>query len=986
MELENKLLKEKLAKLEDEKTQAIGEIITLKRKIETRSNDYQQEINSLLISRKLDKSNYEQTISHLQKENASLLTDKKFALHEVYQLSQKVKHTEKTLKSSQSPSQAPAVHSQLSTMDTPSPKRPRSNNDARLNNILNSPLKIAEKQTQNDELVLADNSDDDLQEGFLFDVDTTEKSNQNTHNERKEEPETISKNRTNGNDVQSERNNSMNIHQTREKKLRGGESENSHSAKNLHEVMAQSFRDGFADAFPSSSKRKRIESRPNLLLKKASNARPLFDNDMINQNVNNINSNDGTATARKVFNNTPFENYLAPNRDIKLLLEKAEGQISSLKGRLVGIERDSIKNSKILQFYELLLNNNLYGSENSSWDILSKLTIKVQSAKGSGTVHITRILEVALFNTESSQLSNSNYPSPQTFKCYEDEKLSSICNNFFKTCETVIFACLSDFNYRPIPIILQLIHYTIDYYPPVVISSSRIIAFLCEFIKRHLPYIKSIPDADAIYKRVYNPFNISNSLKKKRVKRPSKNADDEKLSISNSSTSQNDSSISCNDAFKEMSILFAFDVLQNAVSYSDYISTDSHSIIWQEIPFSLINLLLESSVPSNFLLRIVLMILFSVTETTVGPIHPDLPLVKNIDDKISLTSKLKEPENKNEISNDKQYGDDDIKMADNNNNNTENEGQSTSFDNLNAFRIQARNESELVSAFAILLTENISSKHTLLFSGLENFPSSIPECPFFEFSSFAKKAKNFPKIRPPRKTVDYIYYGTINSFYPNPSSSSSKYFPPPLRFHQHVENRKNSINTKNTEKYHHEISQINFSTTIFLRRMIIKAYILIAITKTPQLIVQNTTAMISIIHCLSNYVEIVYQSVEPDNSLIEFISDCVILLHNLWFLNNMIVSGPDFPLEDSVTTRAIMALPHNVGSEFVITMSKIGFSEGPIPDQKEKTSSDVNGKPSYQEKPLFRPIITKMARDMVRFNVASKESEFIWAKMGYPNL
>lgn len=911
---EFELLRSRLAQLEKERDKAIGEAVIYKTSYEKLKKSHEDGVSEMKVIYDRERLSHEEQLEKLQHEVEAMKTERNFMMTDVQSLNERCRSAEKQLRLSQAASHRQPINKNrniiASQPETPTNTHLASNRYRDLATTNSPSTQTRTKQTP------------------------TQPQKQSHHNKR---------------DFDSDSEDESHTHLNHSTPL-------SDRFKKHRTDLGASFKDGFTDYFSSQRKRKNMQNIPdrashlkethldmiskdfyrsNLEHTTNENENQNIDpkeNTLLNTNVPNVNIDATTNTNKNTPEIDPLNHSTGNNNitnqnkssthtqnkiesipktkapkitgrntnplespEVTNLLNQKEKQIDSLN--LKALDGWSVASTKqsIISFIEMLLGHFVYGNFYPSWELLSHWSIP--DIDSSTTIPISRILESSLFQGEE----------------VESISLSQIVSNFLERCKFVISQCYKYNNYRPIPIILQLIHYTVDFHPESVLLEISITSFLCEFLELHLDYIKALPNADSIYSSTYNPFKLSDASHSEITPKP-------------------DSSIACNDAFKEMSIIFVFDILENISCTAGFLGSESYRHVWSDIPFSIIISLLSYRTPSNILLKITLSLLSSVSETTIGPIHPDPALKKH---KSIISKQQRERQRQNSPI----PGPDTVSRTQSrsrsltpglmrsitpvlpsmsapnisniNENSTKtpiNQNNHEYYSSIFSKQQQARDENELISALSQLLTRDMSSRHILLFAGLENISSSHSISTTNGTNSWSH-------------TFNYIYFNDINIMYPENKSSAS-FFPPPFRFHSYY---------RSENQYHHELTEINSATILFMRRVVIKFFFLIAVTKSPKIITQNSSVMVSIIQCMSRHLDLVYQSVEPDPAVVALISDCVNLLYSLWEIQPSSsgltsTSTLSSSSSDHSLVNVIAGLPHGVGHELVISMARIGFS------------------------------------------------------------
>lgn len=176
------------------------------------------------------------------------------------------------------------------------------------------------------------------------------------------------------------------------------------------------------------------------------------------------------------------------------------------------------------------------------------------------------------------------------------------------------------------------------------------------------------------------------------------------------------------------------------------------------------------------------------------------------------------------------------------------------------------------------------------------------------------------------------------------------------------------------------------SMTIFLRRCIIKLFVLVLFKQDPRVLTQHEPVLAAIIHCLSFELDTVYNSIsahtgdQSSQESIALISDCVKLLHAMWTLQPS-------------TLTSIARLPGSTPHEHVVSLARIHFSDPPSTlsgmdynqDESGESSNDDDPDTTYED-PKFYGVffdsdVTNKARDLLENSVTLEEAEDLFASM-----
>lgn len=745
-------------------------------------------------------------------------------------------------------------------------------------------------------------------------------------------------------------------------------------SKKQKTALGSSFKDGFANYYSSARKRKQVQNLPDRALElRKLMYEPLQEE---NQEIiiedptspeveaiphqNNTPQNQHDQEPQQMQNENEHQQYQQENlqqptafpAETDALLEDQKAEIKFLKSTIIENSARESSKEEIISFIEMLNNHSAYGNFSLSWDILSKWTLKTDGSLPS--LPISRILQSSLFDETDIEIFS----------------LTQVVDNFLERCKLVIYKCVDENRYGPIPIIFQLISSSVEFFPQAILLEHSLTAFICSFLEGHISYIKTLPNSTTINDWKYDPFKLPSSY-----------------SYYTETSVRIDSQIFANDAFKEISIIYSLDVLENISSNAGTLSREAYQAVWGNVPFNMIISLLSHKSTSNILLKVVLTLLSSISETTIGPIRRELlqtrtaPSTGTVPQNGSMEGNAEEQQKSK----------------------TQPQNGSTSFFSrarsttpgfsraptpltsvmngeksaaaLNSTS-QQRNEKDLINSLASLLTNDISPRHILLFSGLENITST---------TSCIKMAENAKLSSPPSHKFNYIFYHDVSLLGEAASEESrgqtaDMSFTTPLTF---------TTLYKSKEQLFYELTELNSATTLFLRRAIIKFFLLSALMKSPTLITQSQQAMVATIQCMARNLDLVHQSVEPDPSVTALISDCVTLLHTLW---DLLMPPPAPPTSSSELsshplTTLLGSLPHGVNYELVIAMSRIGFSGGGSEGaDNDHPMTDESGEGALQDlsPPLFSAQIAELARKVLEYNITTEEAEFICTQLDSP--
>lgn len=253
----------------------------------------------------------------------------------------------------------------------------------------------------------------------------------------------------------------------------------------------------------------------------------------------------------------------------------------------------------------------------------------------------------------------------------------------------------------------------------------------------------------------------------------------------------------------------------------------------------------------------------------------------------------------------------------------------------NQYTEQKKNlhESELLKSLSLLLVEDPKPSPLNVFGAIDN---SVP-FQYIQFSIFQNMASD--------KTWSNSTF-SISGWYKNTTDS--------------------------------KLEKLRRSQTIYLRRCVIKAFILFLSGDRgdPHILLGYSFPLEAVIHCLSFELDTIYSVIPttPFSSIkesIALISDCVKLLHAMWVLK------PD------ILTR-IANLSGSTPHEHIVSLARIHFSDPPSPmssvDQYKKDDLDT-GIDTGQACIYFDSDVTQKARDLLENSVTLQEAEDLFASM-----
>lgn len=219
----------------------------------------------------------------------------------------------------------------------------------------------------------------------------------------------------------------------------------------------------------------------------------------------------------------------------------------------------------------------------------------------------------------------------------------------------------------------------------------------------------------------------------------------------------------------------------------------------------------------------------------------------------------------------------------------------------------------------------------------------------------------------------------------------------PFSFFQNTSMNKNWLNSsfsiyswfKNEDVTIARLEDLHRSQSVFLRRCVIKAFMMILSKRNPRLLVRNDSVLTAITHCLSFELDFVYDSIPLFGGAslqdsVALISDCVKLLHAMWALR-----------PDSLTY--ITSLPGSTPHDHIVSLARILFSEPSIavpadvagsldyePSQKGNHYSSM-GSSGYENPKAsevsFASDVTQKARDLLENTITFEDAEDLFASM-----
>lgn len=576
---------------------------------------------------------------------------------------------------------------------------------------------------------------------------------------------------------------------------------------------------------------------------------------LVNSQNTNLEANAALLDAQKRLNefksqneqiNKAYQELSRFNSHLQLELDKEKNEKNLLSSKIDNLTKklksgptqdDQMK--QIIEFTKKLFNHRVYGVFESSWNLLTQWKLKDFNGESPA---ISNVLESHIFEKGSSK----------------SDSLKSFIERFFTACTIVIHHLNKEKNHQPIPVILQLIYFTINYYPDCVIFSASLAKSLCRYLEANVQYMRHLPDVDALQSHKYNPFNLKST------------------SSFRGKTDKPDSTILNNDAFKEISVIYTLDIIGKMAANAQYLTQHSYINIWSSISLNLISKLASPKSPANVVYKMISTLLSSISEKTIGPIS--LKSSKKSRLQILERFEIGERMRSNTPSGlPLRHASRAMSTAPNDSANfttqnldgswslpldSEGAGLDSNFNILEmvAPEQQGHNENGLIVMLSYHLTYTVSSRHTLLFSGLEDI--ALPYV-FTKSQGNAQKRWDF--------VFHYIYYNDINSV---SSNLGPDYYSNLFNLHDHC---------GGPENYYAHISQINKLNTLYIRKAVIKFFLETASTKSVRLVAGSKTALTAIVKCVCNTLDQVnLSSFNPDAKSVELIGDCVNLLYTLF--------------------------------------------------------------------------------------------------------
>lgn len=598
-------------------------------------------------------------------------------------------------------------------------------------------------------------------------------------------------------------------------------------------------------------------------------------NDQLSKDVKDL----GTIT-------TLLEQELTKAKRGKFLMTK---KVQDLDQQLrQNVAKDSQK-QEIITFFEKLFNHRAYGVFDASWDLLTKW--KLKKYKEMEYPVISNILKTHLF---ANGLATEKNGIEGYIKC------------FFDGCCQVITQLHLENNYRPIPVVLQLIHFTVNYYPKCAVFSGKLVNFLCAHLEKNVQYIRSLPDINVLYTYKYNPFNLKNAGPYK------------------GKTDKPGSTILQNDAFKEISILYTLDIIEKLASNAKHFDSYSYANIWSNISLSLISKLASPKSPANVIHKVMTLLFFSISEKTLGPIflknskepNPDRPETnERTKSNTPASSFLRNGSRGTSINPTDLLTDTTISLVLNPEKSTLLETDIEVDANSNLSEMvsseQGYNESSLIVMLSYHLAYTVPIRHTLMFSGLEDLP--VPYTCASNGENVEKQWSFF---------FNYLHYSDISSM---PGDLESNYFSSLLNLHNRC---------GGPEKYYKQLSLVNKITTLYIRKSIIKIFLHTVSVNSVSMIVCTKIALKAVIKCLRDTLDQVYQSLTPDPQSVELIGDCTNLLYTVF----RFVRDNPYELGDNHIVSSLDYLPNK--HIFGIATSKYGTKKWKKPSNIISDLSD----------------------------------------------
>lgn len=550
-------------------------------------------------------------------------------------------------------------------------------------------------------------------------------------------------------------------------------------------------------------------------------------NDQLSKDVTDL----GTIT-------TLLEKELTKAKRGKFLMSK---KVEDLDKQLrQNVAKDSQKR-EVIVFFEKLFNHRAYGVFDTSWDLLTKW--KLKRYKEIEYPVISNILKTHLFANGLASEKNG---------------IEGCIEFFFDGCCQVITQLHLENNYRPIPVVLQLVYFTVNYYPKCAIFSGKLVKYLCAHLEKNVQYIRSLPEIDVLYAYKYNPFNLKSAGPYK------------------GKTDKPGSTILQNDAFKEISILYTLDIIDKLASNAKYFDSYSYANIWSNISLSLISKLASPKSPANVIHKVMTLLFFSISEKTLGPIvfknskqekpnsdrsetdertksnTPASSFLRNFSRGTSINPSDSATDTASSLALNPEKStslpfDTDIEV----------DGNSNLSEMVSSE--QGYNESSLIVMLSYHLAYTVPIRHTLMFSGLEDLP--VPYTCASNGENVEKQWSFF---------FNYLHYSDISSM---PGDLESNYFSSLLNLHNRC---------GGPEKYYKQLSLINKITTLYIRKSIIKTFLHTVSVNSVSIIVCTKIALKAVIKCLRDTLDQVYQSLTPDHQSVELIGDCTNLLYTVF--------------------------------------------------------------------------------------------------------